>query len=114
MDLKSKQEVSRIKSELKELRTQVDKRGFGIFKHGNIKRDMDETLSMNTLRNLKEDVQSCLDAYSDISSRFFPSDFPSVQPVIRWNEAYERKQNQFLLRLAREHETDTGRYMRLR
>ena len=83
-------ELKTIKHELQDLRLRVDKRGFGIFKHGGIKQRMDTTVSIRMLNDLKKDIKSCLDAYHDIYLKFIGCDFPSIEPVLTWHKSYEK------------------------
>ncbi|KTC98491.1 hypothetical protein Lgee_1568 [Legionella geestiana] len=82
--------LNTLRQDLMDLRARVDKRGFGIFKCGDVKQRMDGILSLRMLDDVRNDIQSCLEAYSDVYLQFRGCGFPSIQPILNWHEHYER------------------------
>lgn len=82
-----------LESKLDGLRYNVDKRGYGIFKYGNLKRSMDASLSLQMIRGLKNDAQSLLNILSNMNSNFSQSQDLTVRPIFEWLGDYEKKQN---------------------
>lgn len=65
---------------------QVDKRGFGIFKYGNMKQAINERVSAAMLRELRNNLQGAVDSFSQVNI----SSWDSVKPVFTWLDEYKR------------------------
>ncbi|MGQ3890959.1 hypothetical protein [Legionella sp. CNM-4043-24] len=90
---KGVRDLDRLEFELGSLRTAVDKRGFGIFKFGNEKKAMDASLSPLMIRNLREDMQTLLDAFTNAHSRFDESlNRVAATQIFDWLKEYRNKQ----------------------
>lgn len=88
---KSIRTLSSLKRSLGELREDVDKRGYGFFKCGNLKQTMDATLPLSRIRNLKDDIQSLLDACQNVVNGYTLSPDKTME-LFEWLAEYERKQ----------------------
>ena len=83
-------QLSALRHDLRDLRQKVDKRGFGIFKHGDVKQRMDRVVSMGMLDSFKRDITSCLNAYHDVYLGFRGCRLPSIQPILNWRKTYRQ------------------------
>lgn len=88
----SLRKLSLLREELADLRLSVDKRGYGIFKCGNLKTSMDATLSKQMIHELQDDMQSCLDAFSAVHQTFESTNNKTTRPIFEWLINYNQKQ----------------------
>jgi len=72
------------------LREQTDKRGFGIFKCGNVKQRMDEVVSMKMINELRDNMKSCLTAFQNVNHKFTRDEL-SPKPIFDWLKEHNKK-----------------------
>lgn len=83
--------LSSLKRSLVELREDVDKRGYGFFKCGNLKQTMDAMLPLSRIKNLKDDMKSLLDAYQNVVNGYTLGPDKTME-LFEWLAEYEKKQ----------------------